>query len=328
MRYIHNPSRNPYFNLALEEYMLRGLPKGESYFMLWQNDPSVIIGVSQNTRDEINPAFVRQRAIHVVRRRSGGGAVYHDHGNLNFSFVTDRTGDRTFDFKKFTVPVLRTMHRLGIGSASSSRNDLLIDNLKFSGNAQYISRDRMLHHGTLLVHSNLDDLQQALSVSKDKIKSKGIASVRARVTNISDHLGEKVPVEQLKQLLLAAIAEEETEMSPYVLSARDLSAVRRLMADRYLRRDWNFKSFAQYNANRSHRFVNGKVEARIAYADGRIRGSKFYGDFFGHGDLTRFERRLAGHRRDRSEIKDLLETMNTDHYFHRIPREGLLDLIV
>jgi lipoate-protein ligase A len=328
MLYIANPSRNPYFNLALEEYALRGLPKNNSYFMLWQNDPAIIIGAGQNTMDEINPAYVRRRGIHVVRRRSGGGAVYHDEGNLNFSFITDRAGRGAFDFKKFTGPVIRTLHKLGIGSAFSSRNDLLIDGRKFSGNAQYVTKDRLLHHGTLLVQSDLDHLQHALSVADDKIKSKGIRSVRSRVTNISEHLGEPVPIDSLKRLLLAAIAEEEKEMGRYRLTARDLKAVGELMRTRYLRWSWNFRSYSQFDQRRSHRFAAGKVESRMRLARGRIAGCKFYGDFFGHGNLAEFEHRLIGHRRDRSEIKDLLETMDTDHYFHGIDKEGLRELIV
>jgi lipoate---protein ligase len=328
MLYIPNESRYPYFNLALEEYALRGLPKNDSYFMLWQNDPAIIIGAGQNTMDEINPAFVRRRGIHVVRRRSGGGAVYHDEGNLNFSFVTDRAGGGAFDFKKFTGPVIRTLRKLGIGSAFSNRNDLLIDGRKFSGNAQYVTKDRLLHHGTLLVQSDLDHLQHALNVADDKIKAKGIRSIRSRVTNISEHLGERIPVDRLKTLLLTAIAEEEKEMGQYRLSDRDLKAVHELMYIRYLRRRWNYGSYAQFDLRRSHRFAAGKVEARLRLARGRIQGCKFYGDFFGHGELAAFERRLIGHRRDRAEIKDLMEAIDTDHYFHGIDREGLHDLIV
>jgi lipoate---protein ligase len=328
MLYIPNPSRNPYFNLALEEYALRSLPPKDSYFILWQNDPAIIIGAGQNTIDEIDPAFVRDRGIHVVRRRSGGGAVYHDEGNLNFSFITDRAGRGAFDFKKFTGPVIRTLHKLGISSAFSDRNDLVIDGRKFSGNAQYVTKDRLLHHGTLLVQSDLDNLQRALNVADDKFKSKGIRSVKSRVTNISEHLGERIPMIRLKTLLLAAIAEEEKEMGEYRLTARDLKAVHRLMHTRYLRWNWNFRSIAQFDQRRSHRFGTGKVEARLGFSQGRIQRCKFYGDFFGHGDLVEFEHQLIGHRRDRSEVKDLLETIDTDHYFHGIDKEGLRNLIV
>lgn len=196
------------------------------------------------------------------------------------------------------------------------------------GNAQYLSRDRLLHHGTLLVHSNLDDLQSSFTVTKDKIKAKGIRSIRSRVTSISEHLGEKIPVEQLKVMLLASIAEENEKLTEYRLTARDLTAVRRLMHDRYLRRDWNFGSFSQFNVQRSHRFTAGKVEARIGIVNGKMEYLKFYGDFFGYGKLSEFERRLIGHRWDRSEVKDVLDTIDVNHYFYGIEKEGLLDLLI
>lgn len=328
MHYIHNPCRNPYFNLAFEEYALRYLPKDRSYFTMWQNDPAIIIGVGQNTIEEINPEFVERNGIYVVRRLSGGGAVYHDEGNLNFSFITDRAGRKAFDFRKFTLPVIRTLNTLGISSAFSNRNDLVIEARKFSGNAQYVSKDRVLHHGTLLVHSNLDHLQGALMVSKDKIQAKGIRSVRSRVTNISEHLGETIPVEHLKALLLSAIAEDEKEMGEYRLTAGDLDGIHRLMQDRYLRRDWNFGTYAHFNLRRSHRFSAGKVDARMGVNVGRIEHLKFNGDFFAQGNLREFERRLIGHRRDRAELNDVLRTMEVGDYFHGIGGEELIDLMV
>ena len=327
MLYIHNLSRNPYFNLALEEYVLRGLPKGEEYFMLWQNAPAVIVGASQNTLDEINPDFVRQHNICVVRRRSGGGAVYHDDGNLNFSFVVNRTPGRTFDFQRFTGPVIRALRRLGINSAFSSRNDLVIGGRKFSGNAQYVAKDRLLHHGTLLIQSDLNILQNALSVPRDKIKSKGVQSVRNRVVNVSEHLGERLPVDQFKASLLEAMAGKEKAWGEYRLTPRDLKQVHRLMRERYLRWDWNFNSPGAFDTRRNHRFPTGMVESRLRTANGRIQGVEFYGDFFGYGDPADVGKLLIGHRRDRHEIWDALEPLDTGHYFHGVDKEGLLELI-
>lgn len=327
MLYIHNPSRNPFFNLALEEYALRELPKNEEYFMLWQNDPAIIVGAGQNTMDEINPDYVRQNKIYVVRRRSGGGAVYHDHGNLNFSFVVNRSPGRTFDFQRFTVPVIRALRRLGVSSAFSSRNDLVIGTRKFSGNAQYVTRDRLLHHGTLLVQSNLSNLQNALRVSRDKIKSKGIQSVRNRVVNISEHLGETIPMEKFKALLLDAIAEKDRAFGEYRLTAQDLSRVLDLMRKRYMRREWNFGSYDAFDTRISRRFSAGMLEARLRTAHSRIQGCKFHGDFFGYRDPAEVEKLIVGHRRDRHEIRDLLAPLNMNEYFHGIGKEGLLELI-
>jgi lipoate-protein ligase A len=325
---IVNESTNPYFNLALEEYVMTHMPEDRQYFMLWQNEPSIIVGTGQNTAEEINLAFVKRNKIHVVRRLSGGGAVYHDLGNLNFTFIVDRSGYQAFDFQRFTDPIIRTMHKLGVSSAFDSRNDLTIEGRKFSGNAQYIRKDRLLHHGTLLVNSNLDGVERALAVSGDKIKSKGIKSVRSRVTNIREYLGENIPIDQFKDLLLWHLFQEVPHIEEYRLTEEDKKGVRRIMLDRYLRRDWNYKAFSEFNIKRNHRFGKGKVEVRAGVSGGRIKHCKFYGDFFGQRDLSEFERKLIGHRYEKSEIRDVLESLDVDLYFNGISKEGLLSLIV
>jgi lipoate-protein ligase A len=328
MIYIINESTNPYFNLALEEYVLTYMPEDQQYFMLWQNEPSIIVGTGQNTAEEINPEFVKRNRIHVVRRLSGGGAVYHDLGNLNFTFIVNRAGYRAFDFQRFTDPIIRTMHKLGISSVFNSRNDLVIEGKKFSGNAQYVRKDRLLHHGTLLVNSNLDDVEKALAVSEDKIKSKGIKSVRSRVTNIRKYLGENIPIGHFKGLLLWYMFQEDRHIEEYRLTEEDLKRVRKIMLDRYVKWNWNFRAFSEFNIKRSHRFGKGKVELRAGVVDGRIKRCKFYGDFFGHGDLSEFEKKLIGHRYEKPEIKDVLELLDINHYFNGISKKGLLSLMV
>ena len=328
MIYIRNESTNPYFNLALEEYVLTHLPKDKEYVLLWQNEPSIIVGTGQNTIAEINLDFVKQNKVHVVRRLSGGGAVYHDLGNLNFTFIVNRTGDRAFNFQKFTDPVIRAIHNIGVTSAFNSRNDVAIEDRKISGNAQYIRKDRLLHHGTLLVNSNLDNLEKALTVSRDKIEAKGIKSIRSRVTNISNYLGEQIPIDQFRDLLLYHLFIESQAIEEYRLTEEDLHNVRKLMRHRYLRWDWNYGASPEFNTERSHRFANGKVEVLLGLSNGRIERCKFYGDFFGYGDLSEIEQQLIGHRYDRSEIRDFLETIDLNHYFDGISREELLGLIV
>jgi lipoate-protein ligase A len=193
---IINESVNPYYNLALEEYLLKETDPGDDLFMLWQNRPAIIVGRNQNTWDEINLDFVRKNNIAVVRRMTGGGAVYHDLGNLNFTFIArDRKeSSAILDFARFARPVVDALRELGVPAEFSGRNDIVVDGAKVSGNAQYRYKDLVLHHGTLLFDSRIEDMVQALNVSKDKIASKGVASVRSRVASQKILAMAKCPV--------------------------------------------------------------------------------------------------------------------------------------
>lgn len=168
MQFLVNKSTNPFFNLALEEYLLKNVDIKEDYFILWQNEPTIVIGKHQNTLKEINMNFVKDNNINVVRRNSGGGAVYHDLGNINFTFITKYDEKHLLDFKTFTNPVVYSLGKLNVKAELSGRNDILIDGRKISGNSQHIYKDRFLHHGTLLFNSELENLVKALNVDNDK----------------------------------------------------------------------------------------------------------------------------------------------------------------
>lgn len=195
---IRNESKDPHFNLALEEYVFYNFDPNEEYVILWQNEPSVIIGRNQNTIEEINAKFIKEHNINVVRRMSGGGAVYHDLGNLNYTFIINSDKDVISNFKKFTEPIVSALAKLGVKAEFSGRNDITIDGKKFSGNAQHYANNRLLHHGTILFNSDLAVVQEALNVKIDKLKSKGVKSVRSRVTNVYPYLKEKLLLKSLK----------------------------------------------------------------------------------------------------------------------------------
>lgn len=198
---IVNDHTDPRINLAVEEYALNYLDPGEEYVILWQNEPTVVIGRNQNTLAEVNGPFIKERGIHVVRRLSGGGAVYHDLGNLNFTFIVDAEKERVSNFEYFTRPVIQALASLGVQAEFSGRNDITIDGKKFSGNAQYWSKGRLLHHGTILFNSDLAVVQEALNVKVDKLQSKGVKSVRSRVTNIYPYLKTPITIEEFKEVL-------------------------------------------------------------------------------------------------------------------------------
>ena len=222
---IRNQSNDPRFNLALEEYVFYHFNPDQEYVILWQNEPSVIVGRNQNTIEEINYKFIKEHNINVVRRMSGGGAVYHDLGNLNYTFIVNSDQDVSSNFKKFTEPVVSALAKLGVQAAFSGRNDITIDGRKFSGNAQHYAKNRLLHHGTILFNSDLSVVQEALNVKIDKLQSKGIKSVRSRVTNVYPYLKEKITVDEFKDTLLKFILNDDEYKERYILTEADLAAV-------------------------------------------------------------------------------------------------------
>lgn len=221
MKFISNNNiTDPTLNLAMEEYVLKQLPSEESYFLFYVNRPSIIVGKNQNTIEEVNKEYIDEHHIDVVRRISGGGAVYHDTGNLNFSFITDDDGNSFHNFKKFTEPIVQALQSLGVNAEMTGRNDIQVGSAKISGNAMVKVKDRMFSHGTLMLNSELDEVQNALRVNPAKIKSKGIKSVRKRVANIEEFLTEKITIEEFKQIILKTIFGEH-EVEEYHLTDDD-----------------------------------------------------------------------------------------------------------
>jgi len=328
MLFIDNKGiTDPRINLAIEEYALKNLDINETYLLFYINEPSIIIGKNQNTIEEINTEYVESNGIHVVRRLSGGGAVYHDKGNLNFSFITKDDGDSFHNFRKFTEPVVKALQSMGVNAELSGRNDLLAEGRKISGNAQFSTKGRMFSHGTLLFDSEMDHIVSALKVRKDKIESKGIKSVRSRVANITEFLREKMEIEEFKRLILAYLFEGEENIQEYVLTEKDWENIHALSKERYQNWDWNYGKSPKFNLQHSHRFPVGQVDVRFDVAKGIIKNCKIYGDFFGVGDVSDIENKLIGLRYDRSELEKALEETSIKHYFGNITKEDFLHLI-
>lgn len=327
MLYIRNESTNPCFNLAMEEYLFN-LDDNQNYVLLWQNEPTIVIGKNQNTAEEINSEYVKEKGIHVVRRITGGGAVYHDLGNLNYTFINKGTGKKELDFEKFTLPIIKALGKLGIRAELSGRNDITIDQKKFSGNAQYVKHGKVLHHGTLLFNSKMEELAKALKVSEDKFQSKGVKSVKSRVTNIADYLTENISVLEFKELLLKYLSEEETELVEGKLSQADLDEINSLMKNKYMTWEWNYGTSPEFNTKQGKRFAGGKVEALINVKQGSIDSIKFYGDFFGNGNPEELEARLVNKRYEEAEIRAALEDINVNDYFKGISLDELISCII
>jgi len=325
MKYIEIKTTDPHFNLAMEEYLLTNCKSGETYFLLWQNEPSIIIGKHQNTIEEINTRYVEENNIHVVRRMSGGGAVYHDLGNLNYSFIVSNGQKDLFDFKKFTLPIVELLQSYGVNAQVSGRNDMTIDDRKFSGNAQFIRNNNLLHHGTLLFDSDLERLQSALNVSQDKIVSKGIKSVRSRVTNIREHLQDKIDVYEFWSQLAGHIADRNEQWEVSSLSDSELAGIHKLADEKYRTWEWKFGSSPSFNYKNSKRFDGGKLEVLLDIHDGCIKGCKFYGDFFSRESFAEMEAGLIGTRYAKDEICRVLDQFQDSELIMGISAEQILD---
>jgi lipoate---protein ligase len=327
MLFIDNKGiTDPRINLAIEEYALKNLDINETYLLFYINEPSIIIGKNQNSIEEINTEYVESNGIHVVRRLSGGGAVYHDLGNLNYSFITKDDGDSFHNFRKFTEPVIAALKQMGINAELSGRNDILAEGRKISGNAQFSTKGRMFTHGTLLFNSEMDHIVSALRVKKDKIESKGIKSVRSRVANISEFLTEKLSVEEFRSSLLKFIFQGE-EVTEYVLTEEDWEKIHQLSKERYQNWDWNYGKSPKFNLQHSHRFPVGQIDVRLDVDKGVIENCKIYGDFFGVGDVSEIENKLKHVRYEKNELEAALKDVDTTFYFGNVTKEEFINLI-
>ncbi len=323
---IQWPDTDAYFNLAAEEFVFSQLDRGQEYLLLWQNRNAIVVGLHQNTYEEINPDFVKQNNVQVVRRLTGGGAVYHDLGNLNFSFIVDADG-KGFNFRLLALPVIQTLNRLGVAAEFNGRNDLTIEGLKISGNAEMMRGDRLLHHGTLLFNSNLETLSAALRVNNDKIESKGIKSVRSRVTNIQDHL-PGLTIAAFKDVLVEEINRSNKQITEYDFTEADRAAITKLQEEKYSTWAWNYGRSPDYNIRKERRFNGGGLCLYMTVHQGLIQSLRIFGDFFGEGELSEIEKCLAGKEMREEAIGSALEGVDISGYIHGLGQEEFIKMVV
>ncbi|MBR6917468.1 MAG: lipoate--protein ligase [Clostridia bacterium] len=308
MRAIFNTSTDPYFNIASDEYILRY--SKDDVFMIWRNAPAVIIGKNQNAWAEVNIPFVTKENIPVVRRVTGGGAVFHDLGNVNFSFVT-RADDRTkLNFEKFTAPIIAALRDVGVEASLDGRNDITACGYKISGNAECVMKniygeDMILHHGTLLFSLSVNDLSSALNVSPLKLKSRGIKSVSSRVKNISELDGYSGPRDVGDFMTLIMDRVSGAERTPF--APDEISVIEKLKREKFSTWEWNYGASPSFEGETAGRFDFGTVQAMFTCRAGAIEKIRFYGDFFGDGDTSSLEAALTGVKFDAPSLSAALE---------------------
>ncbi|MEI6576347.1 MAG: lipoate--protein ligase [Bacteroidota bacterium] len=317
---VYNPSTDPYFNLAAEEYFLR--ERKEDLFMLWRNEPSVIIGKHQNGLAEINMDFVRKNGVKVVRRLSGGGTVFHDLGNLNFTFVSTGQSNQLVDFRKYTLPILEVLRdKMGIDALFEGRNDLTIKGMKFSGNAEHVFKDRVLHHGTLLFSSVMTDLSAALNVDPAKFQDKAVKSVRSRVTNISEHLTKPISIIEFTQMIMAHIIENNDSIEVYELTKSDSARITDLRDSRYATWEWNFGYSPRYTLQKKVKTSGGMIEFDLDVDKGKIRDLQIFGDYFNTLDVSDVVEALKGVNHEEASIVYALVNIDIGLYFTGVTKE-------
>ncbi len=295
-KFITHDIHDAYFNLASEEYLLK--QTDGYYFYLWINDPSVIIGINQNAIEEVNLAYTEKAGIKVVRRLTGGGAVFHDNGNLCYTVIAPYN-DTENAYKKFTAPIIEYLNSLGIKAEFSGRNDITVSGQKISGNAQTVYQNRIMHHGTLLFSSDMSRLANSLNPSKLKMQSKGIKSVRARVTNILEHIEKEMTISEFKEGLKKVFLKSATE---YEFTEEDLASINKLKEEKYSTYEWNIGRSPKGENEFSYKFPFGIFKLTFDTKNGLIENANIHGDFFSHKDINGFTVQLNGVKFNREEL--------------------------
>lgn len=322
--YLETKSNDPYYNLAFEEYVLTHKTDAD-YLMLWQNENTIVIGQNQNTDQEINREFVEQYNINVVRRSTGGGAVYHDMGNLNYSFITDADDKANIAISRFTKPVVEALKELGLQAEANGRNDVVVDGRKVSGTAQRLWKNRILHHGTLLFDSDSEMISGALHVNTEKYHSKGIQSVVSRVGNIRQFLHTDMTMDEFWAFLRTHLC---GQISKAELTKEDLEAVDNLKKQKYDTWEWNYGRSPAADVVNRKRFDGGTVEVHLSAEHGCITGVKFYGDFLSRKSLDAVIASLIGKPLRRNDVSEALSQFSMEDFFGQISREDIVDLII
>ncbi len=323
MLVIHQTSTNPYFNIATEEFLLKNFT--EDIFLIYRNEPSVIVGKHQNTMAEINLEFVKKRGLPVIRRLSGGGTVYHDLGNVNYTFITNGSEGNLVDFRKHTQPIIDVLQTLGVDARIGGKNDIRVGDKKISGNAEHIYKNRVLHHGTLLFSSKLDELNESIKVNPNTYTDKAVKSIRSHVTNISEHLKCEISIDDFIISISSHIKKQFTNTKGFQLSPANINAINQLIETKYSTWDWNFGYSPSYSLNK-HIAINNKViNIQINVDKGIISQLAISGNLIIIERIKELEQLLNGCSHNFDEISNRLSKIVLNDFIDQISLEQFLE---
>ncbi len=319
MKYLETAKEDPYYNLAYEEYILKNC-RDDDYLILWQNENTIVMGLHQNPYEEIDLSKAEELKVNIVRRITGGGTVYHDLGNLNYSYITDWNEGRDVVFGKLLEPVVEAFREYGLEIELKGRNDLLLDGKKISGSAQTLARNRLLQHGTLLIDSDLDLLSSVLRVPSDKFQSKSVKSVRSRVTNIQNYVSHPIDIREVKKLLRDYWSRSKT-FEEVQLDPQALKQIEKLADEKYRSKEWNFSRSPKCSYKNRKRFMGGTVEVNLDIAEGRITHCMINGDFLALKSVSAVEKKLTGTAYEKEKVMNVLREIPVRMYFGSITAE-------
>lgn len=326
MIYVINNNNSCFFNHAAEEYLMNNFH--DEVFMLWVNKPSILIGRNQNTLTEINYQYVKDNNIDVVRRLSGGGAIYNDFGNMNFTFITDRDKENSQvknSFKKFAFPVIEALQSLGVNAEFTGRNDIIIEGKKFSGNAQYFQKDKLLHHGSILFDCDMSKLSLALKSKAIKFKNKGVKSVGGRVTNILPHLDKAMTLKEFREYLKNYIIDTHNIEKIIEFNKKDIKEIEKISQERFKSWKWNYGKSPVYKYENSVKHPSGLVEYTLNVEKSIITDISIYGDYFGERNIKEIEEVLIGVKHSRDHIENKLKDLNLNDYIRGLTIKDLVN---
>ena len=326
MIYIESNSTSAYFNFALEYYLLTEKNLDDNIVMLWRCDKTLMVGKFQNTIEEINQNYVDENNINVVRRITGGGTIYTDMNTWQYSVINQNYKSKGIDFESFTRPVIKALKSLDIDAYLNNRNDLLIGNKKFSGNAQCIKENSMLHHGSILFNTDIKEMVKSITVDESKIVSKGIKSVKDRVTNVSEHTNKVIDNLKFRDVILEFLLDKN--VSVYTLTDEDMKRIREIENEKFRSWKWNYGKSPKFNIKKSNRLNGGKLEFNIDVYKGVINDIRINGDFFSNKDISILEDKIKNHKYEKSDLSRLFDEINIDKYIHNISKDEILECII
>ena len=326
MKYIRNSSTDPHYNMSFDEYCLERFPSDDTVFFLWRNSPSVIIGRNQNAYAEVNLPYLEANGIKLARRVTGGGAVYHDLQNLNYTII-GRSADLDRDFPGYLHMMLDALRALGVPAEMTGRNDIVVEGRKVSGYAKRVYKDRLMVHGTLMYDVDIASLTEALSVPGSKMDAAGIVSVRSRVANLKDYLTQFSCIEEMQEALERILSRDYND-AQVILTGEQEEEIREICRTKFSTWEWNYGLSPKAGFSRASRLPCGTVEVRCSIVRGKIRGLSFGGDFIGSLPAEGLAAALEGCRFDRSTLLEALQSLGVNRFFDNTSPEQLAALFV